>query len=242
MRYIIAIIVSFVICLSANAQTPVDAKEYNGMYLVQTIIIDGDTIPVVTLRTASISDQRKARSKRYQRNYTKLYNNVIKTYPYAEVAGQLIHAYNENLIALKTETERQVYMEKCEEELKAEFEGDMRKMTVSQGRVLIKLIDRETGQTSYELIRQMRSGFTAFMWQGVAKFFGTNLKDNYDPESNENDALIEEIVLMIESGQIQVATRSVKTPAATEVLNEQNRKMQRRIEKEQKKLDQKAKS
>ncbi len=240
MRYIFAIVLQGIICLSANAQDPVDVKEYNGMYLVQTMIVDGDTIPVVTLRTASISDQRKARSKRYQRKYTKLYNNVIKTYPYAAVAGQLIQAYNENLTELKTETERKAYMDKCEEELKAEFEGDMRKMTVSQGRVLIKLVDRETGKTSYDLIRQMRSGFTAFMWQGVAKFFGTNLKDNYDPDGNENDALIEEIVVMIESGQIEVAKRSVKTPEAKDVLKEKNKRIQRRIEKEQKKLERKS--
>ena len=69
---------------------------------------------------------------------------------------------------------------------------------------LIKLIDRETGQTSYELIKDLKSGFTAFMWQGVAKLFGTNLKDNYDPNENETDDMIEEIVLDIEAGLIPV--------------------------------------
>ncbi len=238
MRYAVATIVLLILhCTNVKAQTPVDATEYNGVYLVHTIVVDGDTIPMVTLRTANISYNRRARSKKYQRKYTKLYNNVIKTYPYAEVAGQLITAYNENLVELPTETERKIYLDKCESDLKAEFEGDLRKMTVSQGRILIKLIDRETGQSSYDLIKQMRSGFTAFMWQGVAKIFGTDLKVNYDPEADEDDALIEEIVLMIESGQIAVTKKTVTTPAAQEVLQDQSRRLQKRIERERKKLD-----
>lgn len=220
-----------------GAQQPVDAVEHKGTYLVHTVVIDGDTIPMVTLRTANVSEQRKSRSKRHQRQYTKLFNNVVKTYPYAKVAGQLIKAYNENLIELPTDTEKKIYLDRCEEELKAEFEGDLRKLTVSQGMVLIKLIDRQTGATSYDLIKQMRSGVTAFMWQGVARFFGTNLKDSYNPDTDDKDALIEEIVLLIESGQIAVTEREVKTPEAQQVLKDQSKRIERKIERERRKLE-----
>lgn len=235
MRPFISLVVfTFLFCLSAKAQTGTNVDSYQGVYLLETIIVDGDTIPVVTLRTAHISSNRKARSKRYQRKYDKLHRNIIKTYPYAKVAGQLIKAYNENLALLDTEAARDKYLDKCEEDLKAEFEGEITKMTRSQGVVLIKLIDRETGNTSYELIKQLKSGFTAFMWQGIAKMFGSDLKVNYDPASNETDLIIEEIVLQIESGQIAVDYREVQTPAAQDVLEAKDKRLQRKIEREKK--------
>ncbi len=221
------------------AQSPINSTSYDGKYLLETVVVDGDTMPVVTLRATYISSNRKARSKRYQRKWTKLQRNVVKTYPYAEVAGKLIRAYNDNLKDLPTEAQREAYLEKCEEDLRAEFEGDLTKMTTSQGRVLIKLIDRETGNTGYELIKQLRSGFTAFMWQGVAKLFGTDLKANYDPFNDETDFMIEEIVAMIESGQLFVQKRNVQTTAASEVLKSSDQKLQRRIEREERRAERK---
>jgi hypothetical protein len=239
----LAFIVFFLFAASAlAAQTPKGVESFEGVYLLETIVSDGDTIPVVTLRPATVSAQRKARSRRYQRKWSKLHRNVVKTYPYAQVAGELINEYNRNIKDLETEAEREVYIDRCEEDLKAEFEGDLRKMTVSQGRVLIKLIDRETGNTSYELIRDLKSGFSAFMWQGVAKLFGTDLKDHYDPESNETDAMIEEIVGHIEAGLIAVETREVKTPAAEEVLREKSNRLKRKIEREKRKQAKKEES
>ncbi len=232
-----SIIFLMMFCLSAKGQTGTNVDSYQGMYLLQTVVIDGDTIPVVTLRTTYISSNRKARSQRYQRKYDKLQGNVIKAYPYAKVAGKLIKAYNENLALLDTEAARDAYLDRCEEDLKAEFEGDINKLTRSQGVVLIKLIDRETGNTSYELIKQLKSGFTAFMWQGVAKMFGSDLKQNYDPATNETDSTIEEIVGMIEMGILEVAQRDVKTPAAQEVLEAKDRRLQRKIARERKKQE-----
>lgn len=231
----IVIVLSCLVLARVHAQEPGVKDRLQGYYVVESIVIEGDTIPVVTLNTANVSSQRKARSQRYQRQWTKLHRNVVKTYPYAKVAGELILAYNDQLQYLETEAEKEAYMEKCEEDLKAEFEGDLRKMTTSQGRVLIKLIDRETGKTSFDLIKELKSGFTAFMWQGVAKLFGTNLKDSYDPFGNEQDAMIEEIVGMIESGEIHVQRREVKTTAAQDALREKSKRLERRIEREKKK-------
>lgn len=234
------IIVFFLFGWGALAQTPTDVDSYEGVYLVNTVVVDGDTIPVVTLRTAHISSNRRARSQRYQRRWDKLSRNVVKTYPYARVAGKLIKAYNDNLAQLDTQAARDAYLDKCEADLKDEFEGDLNKMTTSQGRVLIKLIDRETGNTSYELIKTLKNGFTAFMWQGVAKIFGTDLKDHYDPANNETDYMIEEIVALIESGQIAVPTREVKTPAARDILESENKKLQRKIERQRRRQERQA--
>lgn len=236
MRQVVFILfLSCLFSLSAKAQTGTNVDSYQGLYLLETVVVDGDTIPVVTLHPAHISSNRKARSKRYQRQYDKLHRNVIKTYPYAKLAGKLIKAYNENLSLLDTEAAREAYLDRCEEDLKSEFEGDINKMTRSQGVVLIKLIDRETGNTSYELIRQLKNGFTAFMWQGIAKMFGSDLKVNYDPSIDETDYMIEEIVAMIESGQIEVALRDVKTPAAKDILEAKDKRLQRKIEKQRRK-------
>lgn len=230
----------FVFCgISVRAYAQVDSVQDTARHIfyLESVVVGGDTIPSVTLPSAVIASDRRARSRRYQRKWTKLHANVVKTYPYAKVAGDLLKAYNEELLLLETEAEREAYMEKCEEDLKAEFEGDLRKMSTSQGRVLIKLIDRETGKTSYNLIRELKSGFTAFMWQGVAKLFGTDLKANYDPDNSEYDAMVEEIVEMIESGQIAVKKREVKTTAAAEALQDKSKRLERRIEREKRRTE-----
>jgi len=236
MRYFFFIF-SLTILAAASAQTPSNGEKVEGMYLLESTIIDGDTVPVVTLRPKMVSAYRKSRSRRYRRKWDKIHRNVVKVYPYAKVAGELINEYNRNLSKLETEAERDAYLDQCEEDLKAEFEGDLRKMTTSQGKVLIKLIDRETGRTSYDLIKELKSGFTAFMWQGVAKLFGTNLKDNYNPVENETDYMIEEVVVQIEDGSIPVKTREVQTKAAEEVLAKKSKRLQRKIEREKRRRD-----
>jgi len=222
------------ISVAAQGQMAVSDTTPEGKYILQTVVVDGDTIPVVTLRTQTVASYRKSRSKRYRRKWSKMHRNVVKTYPYAKLAGDLINEYNRNLSDLTTEAEREAYLDRCEEDLKAEFEDDLKKMTTSQGRVLIKLIDRETGDTSYELIKRLRNGFTAFVWQGVAKLFGSDLKANYDPTLNETDYMIEEIVSMIESGQIKVKTREVQTMEASEVLAKKSKRLERKIKRQKK--------
>lgn len=186
-------------------------------------ITDGDTLPFVDLRPVTITDFRVDRSKREQRKWDWLMKRVVKMYPYAKVAGELMNEYERQLETLETKRQRNEYLDMAEAELKQEFEGEIRDMTVREGYVLIKLIDRETGDTSYELIKELKSGFTAFMWQAVARLFGSNLKEQYDPEGE--DKMIEEIVAMIEAGEIYVEKRTPKTPEArARVKKKRNRK------------------
>ena len=129
-------------------------------------------------------------------------------YPYAEVAGEMLQDFDDTLQTIKSEVRRKKYMKKVEEELKAEFTGELKKLTIKQGIILVKLIDRETGNTSYDLIKQLRGSFSAFIWQSLARLFGSNLKLEYDPYGE--DAMIEEIVQLIETGQIPYEKRERK--------------------------------
>jgi hypothetical protein len=111
-----------------------------------------------------------------------------------------LNQVNEALKNIPDEKSRKAYMKSVEKDVFAEYEDDMRQMTISQGRLLIKLIDRETQNTSYELIRDYRGKFSAGFWQSIARIFGTNLKEEYDPYGN--DALIELLINEIEAGRL----------------------------------------
>jgi len=203
---------------------------------VKVHIIEGDTLPYILLPDYNYIEYKKHRTRREQKKWDKLMYNVVKVYPYAQITGELLEYYDEELSKIDDEAERKKFMEGAEAVLKEEFKGEIMDLTVSQGKVLVKLIDRETGQTSYELIKDLRSGFTAFMWNSIAIIFGNNLKAKYDP--NE-DADIEQIVQMIERGEIHVAWRDATTAKARVDLDKKRRrelrKQQRKERKELKK-------
>ncbi len=119
----------------------------------------------------------------------------------AKVAALKVAEYNRIYSNFKTERERKAYVKQAEKELFKDFEGEIRHMTMSEGRILIKLIDRETSQTSFEIIKEFKGGFNAFFWQTVAKIFGHDLKAEYDAKNE--DQMIEYIVMQIDMGYIQ---------------------------------------
>lgn len=163
---------------------------------------------VVDLGQVVVFEQKHFKNDRERRKYNRLRKKVIKVYPYAYAAGELMHAYEDELEKLATKRERKAYLNEAEDELKQKFEGELRKMTVTEGIILIKLIDRETGDTSYGLLQELKGSFSAFMWQSVARLFGHNLKDDYDPYGE--DWPIEEVVLQIEQGWIEVELDKAK--------------------------------
>lgn len=163
------------------------------------LIINGDTVPTVNLREITISDERTFKTEREARKWSRLKRDVSKVYPYAKIAGKKLEHYNK-LMENMTEKEQKVMFKKVEKEIKQEFEKDIRSFTLNQGRVLLKLIDRETGNTSYTLVKDLRGNFQAFFWQSIARFFSVDLKSDYDPLNNSEDKLIEEIVISIENG------------------------------------------
>jgi len=174
-------------------------KNYTGN-LALSRMVEGDTVLVMYLPAVDINSTILFKNKREAKRYGKLVRNVKVAYPFAKVAGDKLEEYSIILASTTTDKERKKVMNQAEEELKQEYGKDLKKLTISQGRILIKLVDRETGDTSYELVQDLRGKFAAFFWQSLARIFGHNLKSTYDPYGE--DMQIEHIVQMIEAGTL----------------------------------------
>lgn len=186
-------------------------------------VVEGDTVIYVQLKATQVFARYEPKTPRERRKYSRLQHNVARAYPYARIASRMIREYEHDLAHIEGGSDQSRYMKLAEAELRAEFEAEVKNLTVSQGRLLIKLIDRETGNTSYELIRQLRSGFQAFLWQGVARMFGTNLKTEYDPHGV--DVMVESIVQRIELGEIAVVKRKPRTAKAQARLMKRKKRL-----------------
>jgi hypothetical protein len=169
-------------------------------YILQNVIRDGVTMPEIEIEEVNVvARPATARKAEYRRNERLIYN-IKRVYPYALMVRMRLNKVNEDLKTITGEKERKNYLKNVEKNVFAEYEDDMRDMTMTQGRLLIKLVDRETQNTSYDLIRDFRGKFTAAFWQGIARIFGTNLKEEYD--ANGEDAPIELIINEIEAGRL----------------------------------------
>jgi hypothetical protein len=188
------------ILLLLSLQLEAQSTETDSLIVTRAVVEGNDTIPIVELPELRIYQRQDFDYLYLKRRYRRLIRNVKKAYPYAKVAGIKLKELDDHLVTIKNEKEQQAYINLAEKEIMAEFEKEIKKLTVSQGIILVKLIDRETGRTSYQVIKELKGGFTAFFWQGIARIFGNNLKAEYDPE--DADRVIEDIVLGIEAGFI----------------------------------------
>lgn len=170
--------------------------------VTRAVVIDGDTIPFMTLPVIEVITAADPNRTENLKRYLKLRRDVLKVYPYAKLASRTLKAINDTVSKLPNERARSKFIKQKEKEMKAKFEGDLKKLTFTQGTILIKLVDRETGNTSYELVKELRGSFQAFFWQSLARLFGSTLKSEYDGAGD--DAAIESIVQSIEKGEIQV--------------------------------------
>jgi hypothetical protein len=204
LRILFSILISLFFLVKISGQTDT-SKQLNdtlpgNFYRLHTIERDGISLPEIDIKEVVIigrpSTARKFPFYRYQR----LIYNLKKVYPYAQVVRARFGAINEELEKIPEERDRKKYLRQTEKDIFGEYEDEVRDMTITQGRLLIKLIDRETLNTSYELIRQYRGNFSAAFWQSIARIFGTNLKEEYDPYGE--DAIIEIIIHELEAGNL----------------------------------------
>ena len=159
--------------------------------------IDGkDTMPLITLRTSIIIGYRPNTSKKEINRYTRLWNNIIKVYPYARLAAQKLEDYDKILSKIPDTKEQKRLMKVAEKELQRDFSKEIENLTFSQGIILLKLVDRETSKTTYQIVDELRGSFRAFFYQAIARLFKYDLKAKYDP--NGKDREIEKIVRIIE--------------------------------------------
>lgn len=175
---------------------------------VQKIVTeDGDTILAVSLREVNIPSGMD--KKKYYDDLSKMIYHVRKVYPYAQIAAEIINEYDSVYASLDRRRDKKRFMRHIERDLKDEFADDLKNLTVTQGKYLIKLINRETGTTSFDIIKNLKGGLSAYFWQGLAKLFGGDLKDEYQKDAD--DAMLEYIVKKIERGEIYVPPRERKT-------------------------------
>jgi hypothetical protein len=169
-------------------------------YHCSAIVVDGDTIPVIYYDEVYIWGNKSFRNSAESRQWERLVRNVKKAYPYAKVAGIKFNEYNQKMAGITSEKVKKDLMKQAEAELEAQFGDELKDLTITQGKILLKLIDRQTSNCSYDIVKDFRGKFRAFFYQSFARIFGYNLKIKYDPLGADAD--IERIVLMIENGVI----------------------------------------
>lgn len=169
-----------------------------GQSMYPVVVVDGDTMAHVRVEPVVKTARRRFRSKADMRRYYRMIRNLKKTYPYAQMAKVELRELNEKLKGIESSRDRKRLIKETEKSLFSKYEKDLRKFSISQGKMLIKLIDRETGQTSYLLVRELKGGFSATFWQGIARLFGSSLKLDYDPKGE--DKILEELIILYEEG------------------------------------------
>lgn len=180
-------------CAGASAQS-----YRNKQIPLPVELYEGDTIPVIHMRDVYIYQRPKFKNRRQERYYWRTVRDVKKTLPIArEVRGIIIETY-EYLLTIPDEKVREEHLATVEKGLLAQYTPQMKKLTFSQGKMLIKLVDRECDQTGYELIRTFMGSFKASFYQAFAALFGASLKRGYDPDGD--DAEIEEIIYWVDQG------------------------------------------
>lgn len=166
--------------------------------LVSAVVYEGDTIPYVTLAPVVCFGDRVFKNKRQKASWDRLKYNVKVVYPYAILAAAKLKEYDKILSQIPNEKDRMYFTKLAEKQLKDQFGEELKNLTITQGRILIKLIDRETGATTYKVVKSMRGSFSAFMWQGVAIMFNSSLKEEYDAAGEDKG--IEQAIRLIEAG------------------------------------------
>ncbi|MTG98185.1 MULTISPECIES: DUF4294 domain-containing protein [Myroides] len=153
------------------------------------VIIDGDTIQSVSMPEIFIGVDMK--EEKYRRDMIILRNRIRRVYPYAKATAQNLIILNENLEKIESKRDKRTYIKRSQKYLEGQFKEKLKKLSRNDGKILLKLIDRETGQTAFQLIKEFKSGWTAFWSNTTARTFSLNLKSEYHPDIDLNDFYLE---------------------------------------------------
>lgn len=203
MRRISLIPVVLLLCAMGYGQNPDTLRADTAqtvLHLLKTATFDGQTYPLVELKEITVT-ARMPRSARFDyRKHARLVYNVQRVYPYAIIVRNELGRVNRLLETMPDPRDQRNFMQQYEKDIFKTYEDDMKKLTFTQGKILIKLIDRETENTSYDLIKQYRGNFSAAFWQSIARIFGANLKSGYDATGDDYE--VEQVVREIEAGRL----------------------------------------
>ena len=189
MRILIFILPIFFITRSISQN-----KKYNDTDLL--IMIEGDSIATksIDLKEITIYPPLNFKSIDDQMRYYTIKRKTLKVYPYALLASERLEKLNSRLPLIKTRDQKKKYTRVVERFIEKEFSNELKKLTRSEGQILIKLIYRETGLTVYKLVKELRNGFRAFSYNSLAKMFDISIKTQYNPTTNDEDAIIEDVL------------------------------------------------
>ena len=182
------------LALTVPLQAQLVETMFNGKK-VQATVINGDTIPWVFLDEILVMDKPTFTDVEARKRYLLLRRRVLKVYPYAKAAGERLDSLNMRLAKEKSARKRAKYTKQYQKFLEERFEAELRKLTRSEGQILCKLVYRETDQTVFKLIRQYRNWLTAVGWSVTGSWYDINIRKEYDPKGDDEDALIERILL-----------------------------------------------
>lgn len=163
-----------------------------------TRLENGELVPWFPIQEVIITRKREFKSEEERINYLRLRRNILRVLPYAIYAQNKYDQLDRDLVLAESKKEQRRLIKTCESEIKLKFSTEVKNLTVSQGKLLIKLIERQTGNTSYELLKDLKGGLTATIYQGIAGIFGHNLKSTYDPQE---DYEIENIIREFEKSR-----------------------------------------
>ena len=185
-----------------NVELPsVLQKTYAGYYhFIETET--GDTLAMIVFNPIIIYPHERFRNKEEEKFYWKTVRDVKKTLPYAKLISSTLLETYEYINTYQNEKQKQAYLKRFEKEMFEQYKPQMKKLTKNQGKLLIKLINRETNQSSYSILKAFLGTFRAGFWQTFSKFFGASLKQGYHPNKDKNDAMIERICVRIEQGTL----------------------------------------
>ncbi len=185
--------------LLISAQSIINPHDSLG-YHCSAVVFEGDTIPVVLFSGVNVLGNKSFHNSSEARQWDRLVRNVKVAYPYAKLAGIKFNEYSLKIAGISNEKQKKAMMKQAEDELQAKFGDELKELTITQGKILLKLIDRQTSNSSYDIVKDFRGRFTAFFYQSFARLFGYDLKVRYDPLGEDAD--IERIVILIESGAL----------------------------------------
>lgn len=199
LRINILIIISLIALSSKYSYSQIPDYYFKALN-VDSIYMHTNT-PVFFLQEVSITpDNNKSRNRSRKKRYNRQERNFLKAYPYAKLISKTMQQIESDISDITDENDREKYIKKREKKFRKTYEKEIRHLTISQGIILIKLIDRETGTTSFEIIKEFRGGVLATTYQTIARIFGNNLKMKYDPINKDND--IENLVIKYKNGEL----------------------------------------
>lgn len=183
-----------ILCLTGGAAA--QQRTAADTVAVRAVLYGNDTIPSITLSIFDVTDKLPKRLRKQRERWTRLRNAVYVTYPYAVSAGRILKDVNRDLKTFTSKKQRKEYLASKEKLLKAEFGDKLENLSVYQGKVLMKLIHRETGENCYDIVKELKGGFNARMYQTVAFFFGGNLKSEFNTQDDKDiELIVQEIQL-----------------------------------------------